>query len=80
MNHGVDTLHGQAQPVTIPHVTDKKTQFWILFVRIALSHLVLLELIPRIDNNTAYIGMPLEKHMDELLTKGTGAASDQNRI
>ena len=75
VNHDIDALESAFETVAVAHVADEEAQ---LTVREALRHLVLLELVARIDDDA---GGPMlgEQPAHECLAERAGAAGHQYR-
>lgn len=74
----VDTFHGTAQPVGIPHIANKVAQCPMARQRELLLHLVLLEFVTAEHHQAAHIRKALQNGFHERLAERTGTASDEN--
>ena len=76
MNDEIDALHGGAQALAIPHIADEIAHGGLIEL---LLHLVLLQLVARIDHETARLEIP-QQITDPFASERTGAASDQDGL
>ena len=78
MDHGVDPLHGAAQPFAITDIADKITQHRIGLFREALRHFELFEFVAAVDHQAANARISLEYGLDEGVAERAGATGKQD--